>query len=470
MQPLPLALPIASYKLPNPSASCSRLLNCYIEQAAPDSNKGPSILRRAPGISTVLDLEDVDGDTGRGLYNFNDELYALVGATLSKVSAGHAVTTVGTVPGSERVTLADNGEDFVIWRPFNDTIYSSDGATVAQLTDPMLDDGAASPCFVDGYLVFRRPNTPDFFNTGLNALTFNGLDIASAEGAPGNIVGLIVDNREVIPLKERTTELWYNAGNSPGSPFSRSPSGFLQLGTAAGQSPGSIDNSPFWLANDLTVRRLAGSTPTRVSQHGIEAILQRTSVSDAYGLTYTQEGHLFYCVVLPFAARTIVYDCTTQQWHERDSLGYGAWRPSHIVSCYGRQYVLDRVSGKLGILDPDTHEEFGEPQRVAWTYQPVYAQGNRVSHRRLELGLGAGKGTAIGQGQHPLATLKVSDDGGETFDTLPTVSLGAMGQYDTTVDWWNLGESPNRVYQIEVTDPVQLFITNTVLHADGARL
>ena len=209
-------------------------MNCYVEQAPPDSQKGLAILRRAPGIDDFVDLEEVSGDTVRGLYNFNDELYSVVGTKMSRIAEdGTETPLTGTIPGSERITFSDNGDDMVAWRPFNNTLYESDGATVAQLVDPQLTLGAASPGFLDGYLVFRRPDTDQFFNTGLNALTFNGLDIASAEGKPGPILGLHVDNREIVMVKSGSTELWYNAGNSPGSPFSRSPNGFLELGTAS---------------------------------------------------------------------------------------------------------------------------------------------------------------------------------------------------------------------------------------------
>ncbi len=433
--------------------------------------KSDAILRRAPGITTAVDLTDADGDTGRGLHVFNGELYALVGQVLSKISANHSTSTVtGDVPGAERVTMANNGDDFVIARPFNNTVYESDGVTVSQLTDPMLDDGAASPVFLDGYIVFRRPDTDQFFNTGLNALTFNGLDIASVEGAPGKLIGLNVNNRELLHSKSETIELWYNAGNSPGSPFSRSPSGFLQIGNAASESMGTQDNSPFWIANDLTARRLQSVTPERVSQHGIEAVLASVQVSDVYTVSYFIHGHLFIAWIFPFAGRTLVYDCTTKQWHERDSLGYGAWRPSHIVKCYGRQYVADRLTGKIGILDPDSFEEFGEPQRVRWTYQPVYAEGRDVVHDRLELALNVGNGLTTGQGSNPLATLRISDDGGNTFRTYTTRELGRQGQYLKRVDWWKLGMSRNRVYSIDVTDPVPLFTFDTQLYAKGARL
>lgn len=464
-----IGLPVASYTLPSPSASSSRLLNCFFEQAPPQTMKSQTMLRRAPGIRSWVDAQDGESDTVRGAIEFQGTLYAQVGERFVSISQNGTITSIGTVPGGERVRISSNGEDMVIWRPFDNTLYGSDGATVAQLTDPMLSAGAASPDFLDGYIVLRRPDTDQFFNTGLNALTFNGLDIASAEGKPGAIVGLRVDNREIIALKAKSAELWYNAGNSPGSPFSRSPSGFLNIGTCAGESIASQDNSPFWLANDLTARRLNAATPERVSQHGIEAILANSTVSDAYAVPYFMHGHLFVAWILPFAGRTIVYDCTTQQWHERDSLTYGAWRVSDIVQCYGTQVVCDRVSGKLGILDANTFDEFGEAQRVSWSYQPVYAEGRLAVHNSLELMPTVGKGTAIGQGQNPLATLKISDDGGNVYRTHTTISLGELGQYKTRVKWPKLGSSNNRGYRIDVSDPVELFAFDTQLDVVGAR-
>lgn len=432
--------------------------------------KSDAVLRRAPGIRSWVDLEDIEADQCRGGIMFNDTLYVLVGQTLSSISANGTTDTIGTIPGAERVRFTSNGDDMVVWRPFDNSLYSSDGTSVVAMSDPMLDDGAASPDFLDGYLVFRRPDTDQFFNTGLNALTFNGLDIASAEGKPGKLIGLRVDNREIILAKADSMERWYNAGNSPGSPFSRSPDGFSQMGCAAGESIASQDNSPFFLANDLTVRRLATSTPERVSQHGIEAVLAGISVTDAYAVPYFTHGHLFVAWVFPFAGRTLVYDCTTKQWHERDSLGYGAWRVTDIIQAYGTQVVLDRTSGKVGILDANTHKEFDEPQRVVWTYQPVYAEGERAVHQRLELVFNAGNGTVTGQGVDPLATLRLSDDGGNTFRTHTSVSLGRLGQYDVRADWWKLGTSRNRVYQFQITDPVPVFAFDTQLHATGARL
>lgn len=465
-----LPLPISTYRLPSPKASSAQLVNCFAEPAPKDSPKGRAILRRAPGIRSWADVGD---GPIRGAAVMAGVLYVVSGSAVYSISSqGVGTALTGTVPGSERVRMSTNGTDLVIVRPFDGSLYKTQGATVTQEDDSTYTGWTAKDVdFIDGFLVFRRPDTAQFFNSGLNEVSFDALDIATAEGQPDNLVGLIVDHREIFLPGERSCEIWYNAGNTTGSPFSRSPNGLLEIGCAAAYSPGKFDNTVGWLADDRTVRRLNSTTPEKISHLGIDAVIQRmATVDDAFALPYSQEGHLFYALTFPMEGRTLVYDATTREWHERESLGYDRWRPNCIVQAYGKQLVGDSESGKVGILDPDTHEEWGEAQRVEWTYQGVYAEHNRASHVRFELVMNTGHGVTTGQGQNPLATLKVSDDGGEVFRTLPTQSLGKLGKYQTRTAWWRLGSSRDRVYRVEITDPVPLYVVDTQLLVKGGRL
>lgn len=465
-----LPLPISSYRLPSPSASSSRLVNCFAEPAQKGSPKGVSILRRSPGIRSWVEVGD---GPIRGMVVMGGILYALSGQELYAIdSQGDETQVTGSVSGAERVRMSTNGSDIVIVRPFDNSGYSSDGSTVGQINDGTFTAwGAADVDFLDGFLVFRRPDSQQFFNSGLNAVTFDGLDIASAEGAPDNLNGLIVDHRELFLTGESSSEIWYNAGLSPGSPFARSPNGLLEIGSAASYSLAKQNNSVFWLANDKTFRRLNGITPEKVSNFGIDAVVQGLErIDDCFALPYRQEGHEMVAFTFPYAGRTVVYDATIGEWHDRESLGYDRWRANAIINHYGHQLVGDSESGRIGILDPDTHEEWGEPQRVELTYQPVYAERHLASHKRFELVVNPGEGVTVGQGSDPLATLKVSDDGGQTFRAFPTRSLGKRGHYRQRAVWHKLGSSRDRVYRVEITDPVPLFITDTQVEVEGGAL
>jgi len=476
-----LPLPLATYALASPQASSARLLNCFFEQAPPDG-KSKAILRRCAGIAPFA-AQDGANTRVRGQLVMGGVLYAVAGSKLFEVADDGQVDDRGTIPGTELVSMACNPVgDLVIVVPETGLAYSWSDQTpstdAAQITDGVFlgFGGVGDVAYIDGYFIFRVLDSARFFNSGINALTFNALDVATAEGAPDNLVGMIADHRDLILPGSTTMEVWYNAANDTGSPFSRSPDGFIEMGCAAGRAITKQDNSVFWLANDKTIRRLQGTSGVKVSNYGIDGIIGSLAViSDAYAFSYVQDGHLMAAFTFPTAGRTIVFDCSTNEWHERDSQsqigGAGIWRPSCVIEAYGKQCVGDYITGEIGQFDNQLFTEFDDdqPQRVSWTYQGVYSESARVNHRRFQIRTNVGAGLITGQGENPLATLKISDDGGYTFRALPLRSLGRRGQYKARAVWWNLGSSDDRVYRVEVTDPVPLFTMDTLLDAVGAR-
>lgn len=474
----PIPLPIGTYRLPAPEASARRLVNLFAALAPPERFRGqPVHLIRAPGIRSWGDTAQSEC---RGGVMMGGVLYVVAGANLYSVNAAGVTTQVpgAAITGSGPVRMEKNGAvpPKLFITPGNGAGFSSDGATVVAEASVVFTSGAgcADVSFLDQFLIFRRIGTDQIINSGLNAITFDALDVTSIDGAPDKLVGMIVDNREIILAGEDSSERWYNAAKPTGSPFGRSPGGFYNVGCAAGATLVSQDNAPVMVAKDKTIRRL-GNVWQRVSHDGIDGELQRfAQLSDGYAIPYSQEGHLFVAFTFPNAGRTFVIDYNTGEWHERESrigtVSIGRWRPTFVIDAYGMQIAGDSQSGKLGILDPDTHEEWGEPQVVSWTYQPVYSQRMKASHRRLEIGIAAGRGTVTGQGSNPLLTLHVSDDGGNTYRARPVKELGKLGEYRKRVQYWGLGESRMRNYRCDVSDPIRLFVVDTLLEGDGVRL
>jgi hypothetical protein len=455
-------LPIHSYIHSSRPVGVERLVNCFAEQAPPEG-KSPSVVMRAPG--TVLGCA-VGSGYGRGLYAWNDALYAVSGTSLYSITSAHVATSVGTISGTAAVSWAVNPTQLVI-NPSPDA-YVYNGSSLTQVTDAdYTSRGGASASSIDGYILYREPNTGRFFSSDLNnAASYDALLFATAEGFPDNVIGQIADHRQLFLAGATSMELWYNAGTS-GFPFARDSNGFIELGCAAGGSLAKADNSVYWLASDLTVRRLEGLTPTRVSQHGVEqAIRSYGTKSDAIGMTYTQDGHIFYVLTFPTDGHTWVYDATTKEWHERESYGLTRWRPCAMAFCYGRNYVQDYETGKVGYLDPDTYTEYGLTHRSSFTFGgAAYNNGRRTFHSMLEVMAETGVGLTTGQGSAPEIMLDKSDDGGRTWQALPNKSLGAIGAYRSKVRWWRLGSSRDRIYRCAVSDPVKLTISDAALEA-----
>jgi hypothetical protein len=226
------------------------------------------------------------------------------------------------------------------------------------------------------------------------------------------------------------------------------------------------DNSAFWLCNDLTVRRREGQIPTRISNPGIEAILQQANqanqLAGAYALTPTWHGHPMYVLTIPQAMRTLCYDCVTQQWFELSSIVSSQqvqWRALSWYNGFGLQLIGDSLTGQIGFLDPTTELEFGvgNPVGVVITLQPLYQQNKRVTLWRTEAVLTAGQGFVPGVA--PKVTLNLSDNWGATFYTAGSEdqTLGVPGDTDNRSQWFVLGQHRSVVQQLVVTDSSPLF-------------
>ena len=462
-----LNLPIHSYRHSSRPVGSERLVNCFAERAPPEG-KAPTIVTRSPGSVSACSL---GSGPGRGIFAWNNALYAVSGRTLYSITSAHVATAVGTISGTARVSWAINPTQLVVCSA-PDAYYLS-GGTLTQITDAdYTARGGAQAASLDGYILFREPNSGRFFSSDLNdASAYDGLYFATAEGFPDDLVGIDVDHRQIVLMGSSSLELWENVGGT-GFPFARAINGYLELGAAAGYSIAKADNSIYWLASDLTVRRLEGLTPVRVSHHGVEQAIRgygaSNAVSDAHAFGYTQDGHIFYVLNFPTAGATWVYDATTQEWHERESYQDTRWRPVGAAFCYGRNYVQRYDTGAIGYLDPDTYTDFDDILRAEWTYgSAAYSGGGRTFHGMLECLAEGGVGLTTGQGSDPEIMLDVSDDGGRTWQAMVNQKLGRIGEYSNRIRWHRLGSSRDRIYRMAVSDPVKVTVSDTVLEVIG---
>jgi hypothetical protein len=294
------------------------------------------------------------------------------------------------------------------------------------------------------------------------------LQFATAEASPDRLVCKITDHVLEILFGTNSVEVWDNATIS-GFPFQRAINGYVEIGCFNGKSIAKLDNSVVWLANDYTVRRLDGVTPVRISHHGIEQLIQDSTISTANAFSYSQGGHLFY--VLSFNEVTVVYDATTQKWHERQTYGYDNWKAGSHASVYGYELVGHSGTNQIGILSKDTFSEWSGVQRMSWRYQPIYNDEKRAFHDCLEVGLKTGVGLTTGQGSDPEMMMRYSDDSGMTWIDLANKRIGPIGTYRTKVKWDRNGSTNSaRVYEGAVSDPVDIQIFDTQARIRGGRV
>lgn len=457
-----LQLPLASYELRSSAASSARIVNCYVEQL-PQGAKTPFLLTRCHG---VFNGDEIGNGPIRGMGKAFGNGYVVSGNTFVKFNDyGGGYTNLGTVSNGP-VSIANNVDKVVVvTAPY---AYYSDGSTalaLAQITDPdFLALGARWVSFIDNFLVFVSYDGRRFFWADVGTATdFDSLNFATPEGAPDNIVGQVVDHRQLVLFGSETIELW----EATSSGFVRTINGFIEKGCFNGDTIAKIDNSIMWLGNDYTVYRLDGTTPVRISTYAIEQFLSGVDVTSGRAYTYSKDGHIFY--VLSFSTGCKVYDVTSGQWHDRASHPESYYRWQYHCEAYGRQWVGDVDSNRIGYFDADFYSEFGEVQRMEFTTQPVYAQNRMAIHNKLELVMDTGVGITTGQGSDPVVMAYYSDDSGVTWHALPNQRIGAVGERYVRVEWWSLGGSRQRVYRFAISDPVRITVTEILLDVVGAR-
>ena len=460
-----IRLPIHTYQLRSKPTSPARIVNCFAEQLPPDA-KTPAYLSRSYGIkawTTVGDGPIVAMHAAIG------KLYVVSGSTLYEVNSSGAATSLGSVGADNGVDIDANVTTVVVVNTPDAYYYDTSTATFAQITDTdFTSRGAGDVEFVDNFLLFREPDSGRFFGSDVSdATSYDALNFATAEGGIDELVGMKADHRQVLLFGTDSLEMWENTGAS-GFPFERSINGYIEQGCLNGRTVAKLDHSVYWLASDGTVRRLEGLTPVRVSTHAIEQSIGQAVISTGNAFTYTQDGHFFY--VLRFSDRCLVFDIVTNLWHERSSYSYSTWRPQNHAYFANKHLVGDSETNKIGYLDPETYDEWGDLHRMEWTYQPIYAEGIRAFHDRFEMLFEAGVGLTTGQGADPEVMLDYSDDGGRTFTSLPNEKLGKVGEYSHRTKWHGLGSARQRVYRGAISDPVKVALADTFAEIRGGRL
>lgn len=396
----------------------------------------------------------------------------LIGATIFNETDGSQGTITDNDQTSVTVLSLSGGTDND-W----DTSDVYRISSFAEIVDPdFTSRGAGNVEFLENFLLFREPNSNRMFGADLGSSTeFDSLSFVNADSHTDYLRGIQSNNRNLICFGEDSTEFFTNTG-AAGFPFERIINGTIEVGLAAENLYGQCFDVVYFIADDLTVRRLDGNQPAKVSTHYIEQLLEQTFTLDSgEAFSYWQEGHFF--MGFTFNEGTILYDAVTQEWHERKSFNREYWRFRNMVRFAGKTLAGDRDSNEIVELDTLTFDEaVNDPtmasnvQVMEWTYQPIYANGVRAFHDRLEVRFESGVGLTTGQGSDPVMMMQFSDDGGRTWIALPTKTLGKKGEYQDRAVWYNLGSSRQRVYKGSISDPVKVYIGQTITEVRGGRL
>jgi hypothetical protein len=445
-------------------------------------NLYPKSVQAALGQTAIL-YEEVPGLTlfayipvgeVRGYFTTTDgACYVVVGSGMYRLHADSSFTLLGSLLTTAGPVEMDANKTQLC------AVDGDNGYVVTLLSDAFqrITDGAFYGakrfCVIDGYGIFVRPDTEQFYISDYEDFTtFDALDFAAAEGSPDKAVAIVADHRQARVFGTHTTEGWFDSGD-PDFPFSRDPSSYSEIGTNAPYTPRSVLNSVCFLGQNQdgngVVYMATGNTVERISTPEIEALLaESTDLTQARAFSYQADGCLHYVLNAPGMATTLVYEVSSREWHERAEIiggDYSPWRPVCHTFAFGFHLVGD-VNGKIYKLDRSVHTNSTDPiSRERIIPHSAIPSLERIFFGVYELDATAGDAAS---GIVPKVLLRYSNDGGRTWAT-PWMEreLGRTGEYSRRARWLSNGSGYDRVWHERCTDDAPFSIIRSKVQASG---
>lgn len=467
-------------------ASAQRCINYYPE-INPRGALVPYTYYQRAGYVPLLDVGKgpirciYRASTGDAYVASGHEIYRIPAGTLSPVLLGD-ITADKTTP----VSMVDNGgpnagQVVIVDGSSNGWQTTLSTNNFSQISDPTgFFTGADKVDYIDTFVVWNQPGTVFWNSTLSNTIEpFNGLYTAGKTGYNDNLVTLYVVRHEVVLFGELKSEVWYDAGLFP-FPFAELPGTYIEHGCVAKYSPAQADIAVYWLSQDLQgtgmVLRFRGYLTDRVSNHALEDAIremqQTVGISDAIGMTYQLDGHVFYVLTFPAGDQTWVYDAAVEEphmaWHQQawtDTDGtlhriramshgiingqnaFGDWQNGTIYTPDLNTYT-DTVNGVVAPLTCIRSFPHLGRGRMEGTGQVAELDGRRVQFSAFRADIECGLGPVGIDNLPAQITLRWSDDRGRTWGSGVLQSNGQPGEYLTQPQWLGLGIARDRVFEL----------------------
>ena len=418
-------------------------------------------------------------NVNRGSHEMAGKPYFVNGERLYRLDESNGVYTlvfIGDIAGTTRVSMADNGTQLMVLVPNgNGYIYNHVTDTFAQITDSdfTANGNPQFVVFIDGYFLITTDSKKFIVSSINDGLSYNALDFGTAESDPDEIVAPVVYKNQLFISGGQTFRAFQNIGGAD-FPFQRTGL-FLQKGCYAPYSLVNAQDTFMWVGGGENegpaIWALNGNSTVKVSTTAIDSLLSKlsdTQVAGIYSWAYASKGAYFIGFALP--ATTLVYDTTSQRWHERKSFlegNLGALRVSSVVKAYNNILCGDIIDGRIGQFDQSVYTEYGNTivRRVAT--QPFQNNMQSVFFPSLELTVESGVGNT--DVTDPQITLERSKDG-KTWSGPIARSIGKIGEYTRRAIWRRNGRAARfEVFRFTLTDavkPVIIQLTANVIGGD----
>lgn len=305
-----------------------RFLNCFPEMVKSEITGVQKLfVLKRPGTEQYHQPAGATGE-GRGCHAWNGYMFSVIGDKLyatdiTGTPSSTVIKTLATSTGAVGFKEFLGSNQYLILVDGTDGYYISTTNVVTEITDvDFPTPHQVTPVFMDGYL-FIMKDTGEIYNCDVGDITsWNATNFIEAESFPDAGIAISRQNNLLVAFSETSTEFFYDAANTSGSPLAPATQYIKQYGLASVGSIAQEESMLVFVAKSGTGNSFIvaneGTKDTIISNSAIDRIInaEGSDIIDSWGYLVRQLGHIMYVLNLPLQSRTLVYDFTMSMWHE----------------------------------------------------------------------------------------------------------------------------------------------------------
>jgi hypothetical protein len=319
--------------------------------------------------------------TGRGIFNWRDDIYSIFGNKLYKngvAIAGTVDTTNGnyrfdSCMGATPKLQLGNGV-----KAYN---YDTAGGLVLINDADFPAAFVKGWCYLDGTTYVMTAAAAIQGSDVNDPVNWNPLTVLIAQIEPDRGRALTKQLVYVIAFKEWTTEIFYDAANATGSPLGRVQGSKANWGCLSSDSVREISGALFWIGQSKNsspeILMMDNLKVETVSTKPIERLLEQATLTNVFSWTLKLEGHRFYILTLKDENLTLAFDLDERGWSQWTDVN-GDYLPI-VDSCLNSslQHLLQHESdGRIYLASSAYATDNGELITVD-IYTPNFDGGTR---------------------------------------------------------------------------------------------
>ncbi len=374
--------------------------------------------------------------------------------TFSAPPSGVTATGTATVSGGviTGINITNPGSGYVTAPSI--TITDSTGVNATAICNlnsfPTGQTIVPGTVYLDGY-TFVMTRDAKIWNSQINDPTrWWALDYITAEAEPDLGVGIAKHFNYLVAFGEWSTEFFYDAGTTTGSPLLPNQAMRIEFGCANGDSIVSMQETVVWVAQAKNVGRsvlmLENTRPVQISDPSVERILNASNLSTVRSYSIQISGHYFYVLSLIDEGYTLVCDVKTKQWCIWTSLvnNQETYVEGTYYTAFGNEhYTLDNLDGKVYNIREDAYSDESGPIQLRIRSSLIdFDSTKRKFISRLEI---------VGDKVDSIMRIRHTDDDYQNWSPYRNVNLG-----DTRSVLYQNGSFRRRAYEFFHTDDVPL--------------